>query len=63
MLNCSIVRSYTLIHNNNLTATATGQRENCDQQDGKINLKALGGFLLILLTSEKEINPNLNLQT
>ena len=42
--NCSIVRSYTLTQPTDLTATATGQRENCDQQDGKINLKALGGF-------------------
>lgn len=42
--NCSMVRNYTLTQPTDLTATATSQRDNCDQQDGKISVKAFGGY-------------------
>lgn len=42
--NCSMVRSYTLTQPSDLTATSSSQRDNCDQQDGKILVKAFGGY-------------------
>ncbi len=42
--NCSITRNYTITHPPDLTASVTSQIDQCDQQNGKIQLKALGGF-------------------